>query len=73
MYIIARCANAPELSGVDGGVVLFRLQLLPLSNYQKVQSCTIYVRPIPSKLQFPTFVVTIPNCPSTHSVIKIPV
>ena len=43
MYIIARCANAPELSGVDGGVVLFRLQLLPLSNYQKVQSCTIYV------------------------------
>ena len=45
MYIIARCANACELSGVDGGAVPAGNcpHPFPLTDYQKVQSCTIYV------------------------------
>ena len=43
-YIIARCANACELSGVDGGAVPAGncSHPFPHTDYQKVQSCTIY-------------------------------
>ena len=46
MYIIARCANACELSGVDGGAVPAGncSHPFPLTDYQKVQSATIYVK-----------------------------
>ena len=44
MYIIAHCANACKLSGVDGGAVPAGNSTHPFPDYQKVQSGTIYVK-----------------------------
>ena len=62
MYIIARRANACEVSGVDGAAVPARncSHPFPLTDYQKVQSCTIYVNKPALR------VVTSLNCPLKH-------